>query len=368
MGQKVNPHGLRVGVIKDWDSRWYARNEKVGDLLVEDKKIRDYLKKTLYSAGIPKIEIERDNAKVRIYLHCARPGVVIGKGGEAIEALRLKLEKMLGKSVALNIVEVKSPDMNAQLVAENIAQQLEKRIGFRRAMKNAMGRAMRMGALGIKTQVSGRLGGAEIARTEHYHDGTIPLQTLRADIDYGFAEAATTYGRIGVKVWIYKGEVLTQTLRTTPRTLDTSKPYQERRERPRQEPRRRPAARPREHASPVMLAGVAVLLMMAVVLMMGYIRLMQASHDVTVKQAQLQQAQEDNVALGVAYEKAFDQSAVKAAAQAAGMTKPTTDQIEYIELGGADMAEICRPESTGPLAQAWNWVKNGVDAVVEYFR
>ena len=231
MGQKVNPHGLRVGVIKDWDSRWYARNEKVGDLLVEDKKIRDYLKKTLYGAGVPKIEIERDNAKVRIYLHCARPGVVIGKGGEAIEALRLKLEKMIGKSVALNIVEVKSPDMNAQLVAENIAQQLEKRIGFRRAMKNAMGRAMRMGARGIKTCVSGRLGGAEIARTEHYHDGTIPLQTLRADIDYGFAEAATTYGRIGVKVWIYKGEVLTQALRTTPRTLDTSKPYQERRER-----------------------------------------------------------------------------------------------------------------------------------------
>ena len=237
MGQKVNPHGLRVGVIKDWDSRWYARNEKVGDLLVEDKKIRDYLKKTLYSAGIPKIEIERDNAKVRVYLHCARPGVVIGKGGEAIEALRLQLEKMLGKSVALNIVEVKNPDMDAQLIAENIAQQLEKRIGFRRAMKNAMGRAMRMGARGIKTQVSGRLGGAEIARTEHYHDGTIPLQTLRADIDYGFAEAATTYGRIGVKVWIYKGEVLTQTLRTTPRTLDTSKPYQERRERPRRDRR-----------------------------------------------------------------------------------------------------------------------------------
>ena len=232
MGQKVNPHGLRVGVIKDWDSRWYARNEKVGDLLVEDKKIRDYLKKTLYSAGIPKIEIERDNAKVRIYLHCARPGVVIGKGGEAIEALRLKLEKMLGKAVALNIVEVKSPDMDAQLVAENIAQQLEKRIGFRRAMKNAMGRAMRAGARGIKTCVSGRLGGAEIARTEHYHDGTIPLQTLRADIDYGFAEAATTYGRIGVKVWIYKGEVLTQSLRTTPRTLDT-KNFKERPDRPR---------------------------------------------------------------------------------------------------------------------------------------
>ena len=231
MGQKVNPHGLRVGVIKDWDSRWYARNEKVGDLLVEDKKIRDYLKKTLYSAGIPKIEIERDNAKVRIYLHCARPGVVIGKGGEQIEQYRLTVEKMIGKPVALNIVEVKQVDTNAQLVAENIAQQLEKRTGFRRAMKNAMGRAMRMGARGIKTQVSGRLGGAEIARTEHYHDGTIPLQTLRADIDYGFAEAATTYGRIGVKVWIYKGEILSQALRTTPRTLDTSKPYQERRER-----------------------------------------------------------------------------------------------------------------------------------------
>ena len=236
MGQKVNPHGLRVGVINDWDSRWYARNEKVGDLLVEDHKLREYLKKTLYSAGIPKIEIERDSAKVRIYLHCARPGVVIGKGGEAIEALRLKLEKMLGKSVALNIVEVRSPDMDAQLVAENIAQQLEKRIGFRRAMKNAMGRAMRMGARGIKTQVSGRLGGAEIARTEHYHDGTIPLQTLRADIDYGFAEAATTYGRIGVKVWIYKGEVLTQTLRTTPRTIDT-KNFKERDQRPRRDRR-----------------------------------------------------------------------------------------------------------------------------------
>ena len=208
MGQKVNPHGLRVGVIKDWDSRWYARNEKVGDLLVEDKKIRDYLKKTLYSAGIPKIEIERDNAKVRIYLHCARPGVVIGKGGEQIEQYRLTVEKMIGKPVALNIVEVKQVDTNAQLVAENIAQQLEKRIGFRRAMKNAMGRAMRMGARGIKTQVSGRLGGAEIARVEQYHEGTIPLQTLRADIDYGFAEAKTAYGRLGVKVWIYKGQVL----------------------------------------------------------------------------------------------------------------------------------------------------------------
>ena len=235
MGQKVNPHGLRVGVIKDWDSRWYAKNELVGDLLVEDKKIRDYLKKTLYGAGIPKIEIERDNAKVRIYLHCARPGVVIGKGGEEIKAIEAKLVKMIGKPVDLKIVEVRNTDMNAQLVAENIAQQLEKRIGFRRAMKNAMGRAMRAGARGIKTCCSGRLGGAEIARTEHYHDGT--LQTLRADIDYGFAEAATTYGRIGVKVWIYKGEVLTQALRTTPRTLDTSKPYQERRERPRRDRR-----------------------------------------------------------------------------------------------------------------------------------
>ncbi|MFQ8760183.1 MAG: 30S ribosomal protein S3 [Intestinimonas sp.] len=232
MGQKVNPHGLRVGVIKDWDSRWYARNEKVGDLLVEDDKIRKYLKKTLYSAGIPKIEIERDSAKVRIYLHCARPGVVIGKGGTEIERIRLEVEKLIGKSVALNIVEVKNPDMDAQLVAENIAQQLEKRIAFRRAMKNAMGRAMRMGALGIKVQVSGRLNGAEIARTEHYHDGTIPLQTLRADIDYGFAEAATTYGRIGVKCWIYKGEVLSQALRTTPRTLDT-KNFEERPDRPR---------------------------------------------------------------------------------------------------------------------------------------
>ena len=232
MGQKVNPHGLRVGVIKDWDSRWYARSEKVGDLLVEDKKIRDYLKKTLYGAGIPKIEIERDNAKVRIYLHCARPGMVIGKGGEDIKKIEAQLVKLVKKPVDLKIVEVRDVDTNAQLVAENIAQQLEKRIGFRRAMKNSMGRAMRAGAKGIKTSCSGRLGGAEIARTEHYHDGTIPLQTLRADIDYGFAEAATTYGRIGVKVWIYKGEVLTQTLRTTPRTIDT-KNYKEREQRPR---------------------------------------------------------------------------------------------------------------------------------------
>ncbi len=231
MGQKVNPHGLRVGVIKDWDSRWYAREEKVGDLIVEDYNIRKYLKKALYSAGVPTIEIERDSAKVRIYIHCARPGVVIGKGGQEIERLRGEVQKLIGKPVALSIVEVRTPDTNAQLVAENIAQQLEKRIGFRRAMKNAMGRAMRMGARGIKVKCGGRLGGAEIARSECYHEGTIPLQTIRADIDYGFAEANTTYGRIGVKVWIYKGEVLSQTLRTTPRTMDLSKPAGERRRR-----------------------------------------------------------------------------------------------------------------------------------------
>ena len=231
MGQKVNPHGMRVGVIKDWDSRWYARDEKVGDLIVEDYKIRQYLKKTLYSAGIPNIEIERDSAKVRIYIHCSRPGVVIGKGGAEIERIRLSVEKMIGKPVALSIVEVRTPDTNAQLVAENIASQLEKRIGFRRAMKNAMGRAMRMGARGIKIMCSGRLGGAEIARTECYHEGTIPLQTIRADIEYGFAEAATTYGRVGVKVWIYKGEILSQSLRTTPRTMDLNKRDDRRRDR-----------------------------------------------------------------------------------------------------------------------------------------
>ena len=241
MGQKVNPHGLRVGVIKDWGSRWYASDEKVGDLIVEDQKIRKYLKKTLYGAGVPKIEIERSADTVTIYLHCARPGVVIGKGGEQIEQYRLAVEKLIGKKVKLNIVEVKNPDMNAQLVAENIAQQLEKRISHRRAMKNAMARAMRAGAKGIKVCCSGRLGGREIAGVEHYHEGTIPLQTIRADIEYGFAEAATTFGRIGVKVWIYKGEVLSQTLRTTPRTMDTSKPYQERRERrPRRDGDRRP--------------------------------------------------------------------------------------------------------------------------------
>ena len=231
MGQKVNPHGMRVGVIKDWDSRWYARADKVGELIVEDYNIRNYLKNTLYSAGVPTIEIERDSNKVRIFIHCSRPGVVIGKGGAEIERLRAQVEKMIGKPVALSIVEVRTPDTNAQLVAENIAQQIERRISHRRAMKNAMGRAMRMGAKGIKVMCSGRLGGREIAGVEQYHDGTIPLQTIRADIEYGFAEAATTYGRIGVKVWIYKGEVLSQTLRTTPRVMDMNKPQGDRRRR-----------------------------------------------------------------------------------------------------------------------------------------
>ena len=208
MGQKVNPHGLRVGVIKDWDSRWFAKDNVFGDTLIEDYNLRKTLKKQLYSAGVPKIEIERDASKVRIHIHCAKPGMVIGKGGTEIEKLRQQCEKMLGKPVVINIVEVRQPDLNAQLVAENIASQLERRISFRRAMKGCIGRSMRLGAKGIKTKVSGRLGGAEIARSEEYHDGTIPLQTLRADIDYGFAEAATTYGRIGVKVWLYKGEVL----------------------------------------------------------------------------------------------------------------------------------------------------------------
>ena len=208
MGQKVHPHGLRVGVIKNWDSRWYAENKDFGDTLVDDYNLRKTLKKQLYAAGIAKIEIERTKQKVRIHIHCAKPGMVIGRGGSEIEKLRLQCEKMLKKNVAIDIVEVKYPDLNAQLVAENIAQQLEKRISFRRAMKQAIGRTMKFGAKGIKTQCSGRLGGAEIARAEQYHEGTIPLQTIRADIDYGFAEANTTYGKIGVKVWLYKGEVL----------------------------------------------------------------------------------------------------------------------------------------------------------------
>ena len=208
MGQKVSPHGLRVGIIKDWSSTWYASKQDYSKFLVEDNKIRVYLKKTLKTAGISDIKIERKGNDVRVSLNTAKPGMIIGKGGAAIEELKKKLDKMTGKNVFVNIVEVKNIDMDATLVAENIALQLEKRISFRKAMKQAMSKTMRAGAKGIKTQVSGRLGGAEIARAEHYSEGTIPLQTLRADIDYGFAEANTTYGIIGVKVWIYKGEVL----------------------------------------------------------------------------------------------------------------------------------------------------------------
>ncbi|MBQ5317281.1 MAG: 30S ribosomal protein S3 [Oscillospiraceae bacterium] len=208
MGQKVNPHGLRVGVIKDWDSRWFANKATFGDTLAEDYKVRKYIKESLKSAGVPKIEIERFEDKVRINIHCAKPGFVIGKGGEKIDKVRAEVEKMIGKKVFLNIVEVKSPDMDAQLVAENIAQQLENRVSYRRALKQAIGRAMKLGAKGIKVKAGGRLAGAEIARSETYHEGTIPLQTIRADIDYGFAEAHTTYGRLGIKVWIYKGEIL----------------------------------------------------------------------------------------------------------------------------------------------------------------
>ena len=208
MGQKVNTHGLRVGVIKDWDSRWYANKAEFGNNLVEDYNVRNFIKKNLYAAGVPRIEIERFADKVRIHIHCAKPGIVIGRGGAEIEKLRVKLEKMMKKQVFINIIEVKQPDMDAQLVAEKIALDLENRVSFRRAMKQSIGRTMRLGAKGIKVKVSGRLAGAEIARSESYHEGTIPLQTIRADIDYGFAEADTTYGKIGVKVWVYKGEVL----------------------------------------------------------------------------------------------------------------------------------------------------------------
>lgn len=208
MGQKVNPHGLRVGIIKDWDSRWFAQDSQFGDLLVEDYNIRKFLKKKLFAAGISKIEIERTAKRIKINIFAAKPGIIIGRGGSEIEKVKKDIENLTGKGVALNIEEVKQPDVDAQLVAENIAAQLEKRISFRKAMKSTMGRAMKMGAKGIKTSCAGRLGGAEIARTEHYHEGTIPLQTLRADIDYGFWEANTTYGKIGVKVWIYKGEIL----------------------------------------------------------------------------------------------------------------------------------------------------------------
>jgi len=208
MGQKVHPHGLRVGIIKDWDSRWYANSKDFGDSIVEDFKIRKFLKNKLFAAGISRIEIEKKANKVNVFIHTAKPGIIIGKGGTEIEKLKAKVSKLVGKDVNVNIVEIKNPDLDAQLAAENIAAQLERRISFRRAMKQVMGRAMKSGAKGIKTNCSGRLGGAEIARTEHYAEGTIPLQTIRADIDYGFAEANTTYGKIGVKVWIYKGEVL----------------------------------------------------------------------------------------------------------------------------------------------------------------
>ncbi len=212
MGQKVNPHGFRVGIINNWDSRWFVSKKDFADSLAEDQKIRKVLFEKLKPAGVPKIEIEKDRSKVRLNIHCAKPGIVIGKGGTEIDKLKAFCEKLINKPVVLNIIEVKNMDMNAKLVAEGIALQLEKRVSFRRALKQAMGRAMRAGAKGIKTQVSGRLGGAEIARTEHYHEGTIPLQTIRADIDYGFAEADTTYGKIGVKVWIYKGEILTNSV------------------------------------------------------------------------------------------------------------------------------------------------------------
>ena len=215
MGQKVNPHGLRVGIIKDWDSRWFVKDEVFGDTLVADYKLRKHLKQKLQQAGVPRIEIERDNTRIRVVIHCAKPGIIIGKGGTEIEKLRKEIEAFTGKPASVNVVEIKQPDLNAQLVAESVAAQLEKRIAFRRAMKQAIGRAIKLNAKGIKIMVSGRLGGAEIARSEHYHEGTIPLQTLRADIDYGFYEANTTYGKIGVKVWIYKGEVLPEVKRAS---------------------------------------------------------------------------------------------------------------------------------------------------------
>ena len=208
MGQKVNPHGLRVGVIKDWDSKWYADKKNFADLLVEDNNIRKYVKKKLYTAGISKIEIERAANRVKVSIHTAKPGMVIGRGGAGVEELRAEIEKLTNKSVVINVEEIKNLDMDAVLVAESIAEALERRISFRRAMKQAIQRTMRQGALGIKTSVSGRVGGADMARTEGYSEGTIPLQTLRADIDYGFAEADSTYGKLGVKVWLYKGEVL----------------------------------------------------------------------------------------------------------------------------------------------------------------
>jgi small subunit ribosomal protein S3 len=208
MGQKVHPHGLRVGIIKDWDARWIAKKGNFADYIVEDDKIRKFLKKKLYAAGISKIEIERAANKISVSIYTGKPGIVIGKGGTGVDVLKQDLLKLTGKNIVVNIIEVKRPDLDAQLVAENVAAQLEKRISFRRAMKQSIGRCMKNGAKGVKIKCSGRLGGAEIARNEQYHEGSIPLQTLRADIDYGFAEAKTTYGRIGVKTWLYKGEIL----------------------------------------------------------------------------------------------------------------------------------------------------------------
>ena len=223
MGQKVNPHGLRVGIIKDWDSRWFVKDAEFGKTLVSDYKLRKFLKKQLFEAGVPKIEIERDNQRARVIIHCARPGRVIGKNGSEIDKLRPEIEKILGKPASVNIVEVKYPDMNAQLVAEKISEQLERRISFRRAMKQAIAGTMKLGAKGIKVAVSGLLGGADIARTEHYHEGTIPLQTIRADIDYGQHAALTKMGLIGIKVWIYKGEVLTKVKRDEKAEADRNK-------------------------------------------------------------------------------------------------------------------------------------------------
>ena len=223
MGQKVNPHGLRVGIIKDWDSRWFVKDSEFGKTLVSDYNLRKFLKKQLFEAGVPKIEIERDNQRAKVIIHCARPGRVIGKNGSEIDKLRPEIEKILGKPASVNIVEVKYPDMNAQLVAEKIAEQLERRISFRRAMKQAIAGTMKLGAKGIKVAVSGLLGGADIARTEHYHEGTIPLQTIRADIDYGQHAAMTKMGLIGIKVWIYKGEVLTKVNRDAKSEADRSR-------------------------------------------------------------------------------------------------------------------------------------------------
>ncbi|MBQ6041637.1 MAG: 30S ribosomal protein S3 [Oscillospiraceae bacterium] len=236
MGQKVNPHGLRVGVIKDWDSRWFADKKHFGDTLVEDYNLREFIKKSLYAAGIARIEIERLPEKVRIHIHCAKPGLIIGRGGTEIDKLRATIEKRIGKSVAINIIEIKNMDLSAQLVAEKIASDLENRVSFRRAMKGSIGRTMKSGAKGIKIKCGGRLGGAEIARSECYHEGTIPLQTIRADIDYGFAEANTTYGRIGIKVWIYKGEILKG---DAAKAAANKERYERKNDRPRDNRRRR---------------------------------------------------------------------------------------------------------------------------------